>query len=93
MERLTITLTDDQAARVKAAVEKGEYASHSEVIREALRDWELNQSFRKQALAGLKGEIDKGMADVKAGRVKKFDADSIIKRGKRRLTARNSRSA
>jgi antitoxin ParD1/3/4 len=83
MERMTITLTDDQAERVKAAVENGGYASQSEVIREALRDWEMNQSFRKQALADLKGEIDKGMSDVKSGRVKKFDADSIIKQGNR----------
>ena len=81
------------AERIKAVVAKGEYASHSEVIREALRDWELNQSFRKQALAELKGEIDKGMADVKAGRVKSFDADAIIKQGRRRLAGRNSRSA
>jgi antitoxin ParD1/3/4 len=44
MERMTITLTEDQAERIKAVVAKGEYASHSEVIREALRDWELNQS-------------------------------------------------
>ena len=93
MERMTITLTEDQAERIKAVVAKGDYASHSEVIREALRDWELNQSFRKQALAGLKGEIDRGIADVKAGRVKSFDADSIIKQGKRRLAGRNSRSA
>jgi antitoxin ParD1/3/4 len=92
MERMTITLTDEQAERVKSAVENGEYASQSEVIREALRDWEMNQSFRKQALADLKVEIDKGMANVKSGRVKRFDADSIIKQGKQRLAARNSRS-
>jgi len=92
MERMTITLTDEQAERVKAAVETGKYASNSEVIREALRDWELNQSFRKQALAELRAEIDKGMADVKAGRVREFEPESIIQQGKRRLAARNSRS-
>jgi len=58
----------------------------------ALRDWEMNQSFRRPALADLKVEIDKGMADVKSGRVKKFDADSIIKQGKRQLAARGARS-
>jgi antitoxin ParD1/3/4 len=57
-----------------------------------LRDWEMNQTFRKQAVADLKGEIDKGMADVKSGRVEKFDADSIIKQGERQLAVRNSRS-
>jgi antitoxin ParD1/3/4 len=92
MERLTITLTDEQAETIKAAVARGDYASHSEVIREALRDWDLNQSFRKQALAELKLEIDKGVADVAAGRVSDFSAKSIIKEGRRRLAARNSRS-
>jgi antitoxin ParD1/3/4 len=57
MERMTITLTDEQAERIKAAVARGDYASHSEVIREALRDWELSQSFRNQALSELKGEL------------------------------------
>jgi hypothetical protein len=52
----------------------------------------MNQSSRKQALADLKGEIDKGMVDVNSGRVRKFDAESIIKQGKRQLAARNSRS-
>jgi antitoxin ParD1/3/4 len=93
MERMTITLTDEQAERIRNAVEKGGYASHSEVIREALRDWELNQSFRKQALAELKGDIDKGMADVNAGRVGRFDADPIIRQGKKRSAGRSPRSA
>jgi antitoxin ParD1/3/4 len=93
MERMTVTLTEDQAERIKAAVARGDYASHSEVIREVLRDWELHQSFRKQALAELKGEIDKGMSDLEAGRVKSFDPDSIIKQGKLRSAGRNSRSA
>jgi antitoxin ParD1/3/4 len=56
-------------------------------------DWELNRSLSMQILAELKGEIDKGLADVKAGRVKSFDADAIIKQGKRRLAGRNSLSA
>ena len=60
MERMTITLTDEQAERINAAVESGEYASHSEVIREALRDWELHRSIREQVVAELRAEIDKG---------------------------------
>jgi antitoxin ParD1/3/4 len=92
MERMTITLTEDQAERIKAALAKGDYASHSEVIREALRDWELNRPLRKQALAELKGEIDKGLADARAGRVKSFDADAIIQQGKRRLAGRDARA-
>lgn len=90
---MTITLTDEQAERIKAAVETGAYASNSEVVRDALREWELAQEVRKQALVDLKGEIAKGLADVKAGRVRDFDAETIIQEGKKRLAARNFRSA
>jgi antitoxin ParD1/3/4 len=38
IERLTITLPTDMAAVVKSAVEIGDYASTSEVVREATRD-------------------------------------------------------
>jgi antitoxin ParD1/3/4 len=92
MERLTITLTPDLAERVREAVAKGQYASSSEVIRDALREWELSQLRRQRALSDLRAEIDKGLADVKAGRVSDFDVRDIIKEGKKRLTARRSRS-
>jgi len=39
IERLTITLPAEMAELVKGAVDDGDYASSSEVIREALRDW------------------------------------------------------
>lgn len=38
IERLTITLPAEMAGLVKRAVDEGNYASTSEVIREALRD-------------------------------------------------------
>ena len=43
-------------------------------------------------LAGLKAEIDRGLADLTAGRVRDFDAGCIIERGRTRL-ARHSGSA
>src|ERR1700756_2851144 len=38
IERLTVTLPSDMAAVIKGAVADGDYASTSEVVREALRD-------------------------------------------------------
>ncbi|WP_159729234.1 type II toxin-antitoxin system ParD family antitoxin [Methylosinus sp. Ce-a6] len=88
IERLTITLPTDMAAVVKSAVADGDYASTSEVIREAIRDWKIKRALQLQELAALKADIDKGLADVAAGRVKKFDADSIIARGRKLLASR-----
>jgi len=90
--RLTITLPAELAADVKGAVEGGQYASNSEVIREALRDWKMKRALQLQELAALRADIDKGLADLAAGRVREFDAAHIIERG-RKLLAGRSRSA
>jgi antitoxin ParD1/3/4 len=92
IERLTITLPSDIAAVVKGAVEGGDYASSSEGVREALRDWKLKRALQLQELAALKADIDKGLTDLAEGRVRDFDADRIIERG-RRLLANRSPSA
>ena len=92
IERMTITLPADMAAVVKSAVNGGDYASTSEVVREALRDWKTKRALQIQELAALKAEIDKGLADLAEGRVKDFDTDRVIERG-RQLLASRSRSA
>ncbi len=89
IERMTITMPADMAAVVKGAVEGGDYASTSEVIREALRDWKSKRAVQLHELEALKADIDKGLADVAAGRVRDFDADRIIERGRKLLAARS----
>src|ERR1700722_1243497 len=85
VERLTITVPAELAAVVKQAVATGDYASTSEVIRAALRDWKLKRALQIEELASLKTDIDKGLSDVAAGRVKDFDAGEIIARGRKLL--------
>jgi antitoxin ParD1/3/4 len=89
IERLTITLPSEMAALVKGAVEDGDYASSSEVVREALRDWKMKRGLQAQESASLKADIDKGLTDLAEGRVKDFDANRIVERGKRRLATRS----
>ena len=90
MERLTITLTSDLAGMVKSAVESGDYASAGEVIRAALREWKLKRALQLQELAALKADIDRGLADLAAGRVREFDPEAIIARGRRLLADRSA---
>jgi antitoxin ParD1/3/4 len=40
---LSVTLPADLLAKVQEAVEDGEYASSSEIVRHALYDWSLNR--------------------------------------------------
>jgi antitoxin ParD1/3/4 len=89
IERVTITLPADMAATVRGAVEGGDYASASEVVREALRDWKLKRAVQMQELAALKADIERGLADVAAGRVRDFDAGRVVERGRRLLASRS----
>jgi len=42
-----------------------------------------------EELAALKADIDAGLADVAAGRVKDFDAARVIERGRKLLADRS----
>lgn len=54
VEKLTIAVTPEMASMVKAAVDAGEYASTSEVFREALRLWKMHQSAREREIEELR---------------------------------------
>ncbi len=90
IERMTITMPADMAAVVKAAVESGDYASTSEVVRDALRECKMRRAVQLQEIAALKTDIDKGLADVAAGRVKDFNKKAIVERGRKLLASRSS---
>ena len=54
VEKVSVALTAEQAAMVRQAVETGEYASVSEVIREALRLWKAEQQARASEVEELR---------------------------------------
>jgi antitoxin ParD1/3/4 len=89
IDSLTVTLPAEMTAVIKSAVDSGDYASTSEVVREAVRDWKTKRALRLHELAALKADIDKGLTDLAEGRVKDFDAGRIIERGKKLLAARS----
>ena len=88
IERLTITLPSEMATVVKNAVEGGDYASSSEVIREALRDWKRKRSTQQRELAALKADIQKGLTDLAEGRVKAFSVDRVIELARKKRLAK-----
>jgi antitoxin ParD1/3/4 len=90
IERMTIKMPSEMAAVVKDAVDTGDYASSSEVIRSALRDWKLKRTLQLEELATLKADIDVGLADIAAGRVEDFENDRIVERGRKLLASRSS---
>ena len=62
VEKVSVALTPEMAAMMRQVVEAGEYASASEVMREALRDWRLHRTQREQAIDELRRQWDQGTA-------------------------------
>ena len=53
MPKVSVSLTDEHARVVHEAVESGDYASSSEVIREALREWRARRTLGRLSDEGL----------------------------------------
>lgn len=90
IERLTVTLPHEMANVVRDAVQAGDYASTSEVVRAALRDWKVKRALQLDELAALRADIDKGLSDLAAGRITDFDTARIAERGRQLLASRSS---
>jgi antitoxin ParD1/3/4 len=75
IERMTVVVPGPMAARIRAAVATGDYASTSEVVRDAMRLWSERREFRREELETLRNAWDAGKASGLAG---PLDMPSII---------------
>lgn len=88
VRKVSIALPEDLVDMVHSAVDKGGYASASEVVREALRDWRDRQQQKAAALAELRQLVRQGL-NSGPGR---FDSmDDIRAEARRRLESRDAR--
>ncbi len=60
VSKMSIAVTPEMAALVTQAVESGEYASNSEVIREALREWKQRRNFAEARRRLIEGQPEVG---------------------------------
>ena len=82
VEKMSIALTPELAAAVRAAVANGEYVSSSEVVREALRDWQLRRSLHQKELEDLRRLWQEG---IESGNGTLADMQAIKTEARRRL--------
>jgi antitoxin ParD1/3/4 len=61
IDKISIALPHDLVAEVKAAVERGEYSTTSEVVRDALRDWRLKRKVEALDVEDLKRLVQEGI--------------------------------
>ena len=81
VEKVSVALTREQVAALKAAVATGEYATTSEIVREAIRDWQLKRELRQEDINHLRQLWDEGKA---SGRIRPFDIERPITAAKAR---------
>ena len=82
VEKMSIALTPELAAAVRAAVANGEYVSISEVVREALRDWQLRRSLHQKELEDLRRLWQEG---IESGHGTLVDMHAIKAEARRRF--------
>lgn len=82
-EKISIALPPDMINIIRNAVTSGEYASNSEVIREALRDWTYKQNLRRQGLAELRQVWKEALDDSTPG----IPPDDVLDRLERKYQA------
>ena len=75
-EKISIALPPEMVAIVRSAVASGEYASSSEVIRDALRDWTYKRTIRQHGITELRQLWQEAMNDKTPG----VSADEVLDR-------------
>jgi len=83
IEKISIALPPEMVSAVHQAVESGEYASNSEVVREALRDWTHKRTLRQQGIDELRKVWRQALEDNTPG----VAPDEVLDRLERKYQA------
>lgn len=62
-EKISITMTPEMLRLIRESVEAGEYASTSEVIRDAMRLWQRRREEHAETLKSIKASIRRSLDD------------------------------
>lgn len=62
-EKISITLPPDMLRDIRAAVDAGDYASTSGVLRDAVRSWQRQRSEGAERLTVLRARAQRSLAD------------------------------
>lgn len=74
IEKISVSVTAEQLVAMKAAVDSGEYATTSEIVRHALRDWQLRQRLRHEDIERFRALVEEG---INSGPAVPLDFDEL----------------
>ncbi|MGR6430357.1 ribbon-helix-helix domain-containing protein [Rhizobium sp. PAMB 3174] len=84
VEKISISMTPQQAELLRDAVDSGAYASSSEVVREAMREWSAKWLQRRDDIARLKALWAEGKA---SGAAAEIDMEQLLDEAREALAA------
>jgi len=90
IHKISIALTGEQVEALKAAVNSGEYATTSEVVREAIREWQAKRELRRDEIELLRRLWEEGKA---SGPPVPVDFDELRREARQRLRELQKASA
>jgi antitoxin ParD1/3/4 len=62
-EKISVTMTSEMIRVIRKSVESGEFASTSEVLRDALRAWQRERREHAERLAAIRARIRRSLDD------------------------------
>jgi len=77
MATMNVSLPAEMISFVEAEVAAGDYASASEVVRDALRLLRRERATEQERIAILRREIERGVADADSGHLTRISAAEI----------------
>jgi antitoxin ParD1/3/4 len=89
VEKISIALPAEMVTLLRQVVDAGEYASSSEVVRDALRDWTYKRSLRQQGVEQLRQVWQQAREDRTPG----IPVEDVLDRLERKYQAMADRAA
>ena len=83
VDKISIALPPEMVAQLREAVDAGEYASSSEVVRDALRDWTRKRQLQQNGIAELRQLWQEARAETTPG----VPAEEVLDRLERKYQA------
>ncbi len=90
IEKISVSLPKEMTASMKNAVATGAYASTSEIVRDALRDWQEKQVERDITIKKYRRMVDDAL---ESGPLLDYSMDDIVQRGRERHKVTYKKSA
>ena len=73
-----ITLRDEHENLIRDAVKSGRFHSESEVVAEALNEFQVHEEIRRAKFAELKAKIQVGLGQLDRGETVEFDLAQFL---------------